>query len=594
MRGARRLTILARMSDTSAPTYPGGFDAILTQMEGRRDPFTYEGDEALPPLDVDLEPLKTARVDKRAPGVDGSRSTYARKLRELSDEFDGLPELMLLHGLLIAHLRRRSAPPHTAALFLRLWAEESDWLLARLDARWLVSAITTFGDHGATEVQRRVGQSLSLMFGMMKLYETERLYSGAPPDEAFAWAKRPQIPLALQMDTYALGGGGLDVNMLGRMWQDAGTDPVLAPLARHLLELLIADDRTVFRRLRLMRRQREKAQKAEGVRPKRGHAAPAEHIPVPARAVKTDPATLRWGTVSLVKAPLTRIAAFAAHHLDMGADRIHLHLDEPQPEVLDFLARHPGIAVTTCDSAWWAGQKKPRMKTHQLRQAWIATQTYQTSDLDFLAHIDVDEFILAPEGFKDKLAALPADIAAVHLPPAELLAGTTDLFKLTPADAGQEKAVLEDVYPNFGGHLRGGFISHREGKLIARCGLQGVRFGLHALLLNGHPASNRMALPGVRLGHAHAPDWQTFQRHLEFRLTQGSYRKTDDEVLGLHDILALLQEEDGEHGLRAFFAEVCEGNARLTAALEARGMLLRAPLDHDAKIKRIFGAIPKG
>ncbi|MEE4347604.1 MAG: glycosyltransferase family 2 protein, partial [Paracoccaceae bacterium] len=175
-----------------------------------------------------------------------------------------------------------------------------------------------------------------------------------------------------------------------------------------------------------------------------------------------------------------------------------------------------------------------------------------------------------------------------------LLAGTTDLFKLTPADAGQEKAVLEDVYPNFGGHLRGGFISHREGKLIARCGLQGIRFGLHALLLNGHPASNRMALPEVRLGHAHAPDWQTFQRHLEFRLTQGSYRKTDDEVLGLHDILALLQEEDGEHGLRAFFAEVCEGNARLTAALEARGMLLRAPLDHDAKVKRIFGAIPKG
>jgi len=594
LRGARRLTILARMSDTSAPTYPGGFDAILTQMEGRRDPFTYEGDEALPPLDVDLEPLKTARVDKRAPSVDGSRSTYARKLRELSDEFDGLPEIMLLHGLLIAHLRRRSAPPHTAALFLRLWAEESDWLLARLDARWLVSAITTFGDHGATEVQRRVGQSLSLMFGMMKLYETERLYSGAPPDEAFAWAKRPQTPLALQMDTYALGGGGLDVNMLGRMWQDAGTDPVLAPLARHLLELLIADDRTVFRRLRLMRRQREKAQKAEGVRPKRGHAAPAEHIPVPARAVKTDPATLRWGTVSLVKAPLARIAAFAAHHLDMGADRIHLHLDEPQPDVLDFLARHPSIAVTTCDSAWWAGQKKPRMKTHQLRQAWIATQTYQQSDMDFLAHIDVDEFILSPEGFKDRLAALPADIAALHLPPAELLAGTTDLFKLTPADAGQEKAVLEDVYPNFGGHLRGGFISHREGKLIARCGLQGVRFGLHALLLNGHPASNRMALPGVRLGHAHAPDWQTFQRHLEFRLTQGSYRKTDDEVLGLHDILALLQEEDGEHGLRAFFAEVCEGNARLTAALEARGMLLRAPLDHDAKVKRIFGAIPKG
>lgn len=581
------------MRDASAPTYPGGFAAILTQMEGRRDPFTYEDGEGLPPPDIDLAPLKRARVDGRALSVDGSKSTYARKLRELSREFDGLPELMLLHGLLIAHLRRRSAPDHAAALFLRLWTEEHDWLLQRLDPRWLVSAITTFGDHGATETQRRLGQSLSLMFGMMKLYETERVYSGTDPDRPFGWEKRKFPPLALQMDAYALAAGGLDVNMLGRLWQDAGGDPVIAPLARHLLDLLIGDERTVFRRLRLMRQQREKAQKAEGIRAKRGHAAPAQHVPVPARAVAADVATLRWGTVSLIKAPLARIAHFAAHHLDMGADRLHIHLDEPHPEAVAWLSRHPRIEVTTCDAAWWAGQKKPRMKAHQLRQAWVATQTYHRTDLHFLAHVDVDEFILCDAPLKPALAGLPRDIAAVHLPPAELLAGTTDLFKLTPRDAGQDKAVLEDIYPNFGGHLRGGFISHREGKLIARCGIPGVRFGLHAVLLNGQPASNRMALPDVVLGHAHAPDWETFRRHLAFRMTQGSYRKTDEEALGLRDILELLQHEDGEDGLRAFFTEVCEGNRRLTDALAAHGMLLRAPLDPDAKIMRIFGAIPK-
>lgn len=582
------------MSDASDPSYPGGFDAILTQMEGRREPLTHEGDEGLPPLDVDFAPLKTARVDGRALEVEGSRSTYARKLRELSAEFDGMPALMLLHGLLIAHLRRRSAPAQAAALFLRLWREEHDWLLQRLDPRWLVSAITTFGDHGATEVQRRVGQSLSLMFGMMKLYETERLYSGAAPDQPFAWSRRTMPPLGLQMDPYALGGGGLDVNMLGRLWQDAGTDPVLAPLARHLLEQVIADQRIVFRRLRLMRRQREKAQKAEGLRPRRGHGAPPRPIPVPARVVCTDPARLRWGTVTLAKAPLARIAAFAAHHLEMGAARLHLHLDEPAPATAAFLARHPRIEVTTCDAQWWAGQKKPRMKTHQLRQAWVATQTYHRADLDFLAHVDVDEFILSEAALAPLLAALPADMAAVHLPPAELLAGTGDCFKLMPQDAGQDRAVLEDIYPDFGGHLRGGFISHREGKLIARCGLAGTRFGLHALLLEGQPASNRAALPGVRLGHAHAPDWETFRGHLEFRMTQGSYRKTEAESLGLRDILELLQAQDGEAGLRAFFTEVCEGNARLTAALAAHGMLLRAPLDLEAKIMRVFGAMPKG
>lgn len=576
------------MSDTSAPSYPGGFAAIVTQMEGRRDPLTYQGDEALPPPDMNFAPLKLSRVDADAPSVAGSKSTYSRKLRELSREFAGQPELLLLHGLLVAHLRRRSAPVHTAALFNRLWAEESGWLLDHLDARWLVSAITTFGDHGATEVQRRLGQSLSLMFGMMKLYETERLYSGAAPDQPHEWARRKPKALALQMDAYAVGGGGLDVNMLGRLWQDAETDPVIAPLVRHLLELLIVDDRTVFRRLRLMRRQREKMQKDSGARPKRGLDAPSKAISVPASVVQTDPAALRWGIVSLIKAPLRDIARFAAHHLDLGAHRLYLYLDEPQPEAEAFLSGHPQIELVTCDDAWWATQKKPRMKTHQLRQAWIATQTYHRADLDWLAHIDVDEFILSPRKLGDDLAALPADMAALHLPPAELLAGTQDSFKLTPREAGQNKAVLEDVYPNFGAYLRGGFISHLEGKLIARCGIPGLRFGLHALLQNGRPASNRMALPGLYLGHAHAPDWETFRAHLDFRLVEGSYRKPAESALHLQDIFEMLQSESGENGLRGFFNEVCEGTHALTTALEARGMLLRAPLDLDAKIKRIF------
>ncbi|MFU8880947.1 MAG: glycosyltransferase family 2 protein [Rhodobacterales bacterium] len=579
------------MSDTSAPSYPGGFAAILTQMEGRRDPLTYQDDEALPPPDVDFAALKSTLVDGHAPQMAGSRSTYARKLRELSQEFAGQPELLLLHGMLIAHLRRRTAPDHTAALFLRLWTEEADWLLAHLDARWLVSAITTFGDHGATTVQRRLGQSLSLLCGMMKLYETERLYSGAKPDQPFDWARRKPVALALQMDAYALGGGGLDVNMLGRLWQDADSDPVIAPLVRHLLELLISDERTVFHRLRLMRRQREQTRKADGTAPRKGAGNAARHITVPARVVKTDPATLRWGTVSLIKAPLRDIARFAAYHLDLGANRLHLHLDDPHPAAVALLSGHPQIDLVTCDAEWWAGQKKPRMKTHQLRQAWVATQTYQRADLDWLAHIDVDEFVLSPRALRDDLASLPANMAALHLPPAELLGGTQDLFKLPPRDAGQGKAVLEEIYPNFGAHLRGGFISHLEGKLIARCGIPGLRFGVHALLENGQPASNRMALPGLYLGHAHAPDWDTFRRHLGFRLQHGSYRRADDGAFSLRHILDMVQRESGDDGLRAFFTEVCEATFTLTTALQSHDMLLHRPLDLDSKVRRIFGSI---
>lgn len=579
----------------ASPTYPGGFPAILEQMERRRDPLVYAPGEALPPLDVDLHPLKTDRVDGRAPEVAGSRSSYARKFKELAGEFDTLPELLRLHGLLIANLRRRDQPRHCATLFRRLWAEESDFLLTRLDARWLVSAITTFGDHGATETQRRLGHSLTVMFGLMKLYETERLYSGHKPDQAFDLGKKSARRLPMEMDAYALTGGGLDVNLLGRLWQDAATDPVIAPLAHHLLDLLIHDPGGIFRRLRIMRARREKQLAAEGLTKRR---APSEQpevaapVPLP---VKTDPATIRWGTVTLTNAPLPRMARFAAHHLSLGAARVTIFLDSPDRQAADFLSKNPLVQVITCDADWWAGQKKPRMKAHQMRQAWVATQCYNATDLDWLAHVDVDEFILPDAALADLLAAAPPDQAALLIPPIELLAGSApEVFKTTPRMAGHDKTALTQVYPTFGAHLRGGFVSHLEGKLIARTGIPGLRMGLHTLSHDGAPVGNRLRAHDILLGHAHAPDWDTFRAHLEFRLTRGSYRKADREAFKLRDVLDFLIETEGETGLRAFFDEVCAATPVLMDRLRAHGMLIERPLNLDAAMARHFGPLPQG
>lgn len=578
----------------ASPTYPGGFPAILEQMERRRDPLGFGPGEALPPLDVDLRRLKTSRVDGRAPEVAASRSSYARKFKELSDEFDAMPELLRLHGLLIANLRRRDQPDHCAALFQRLWAEESEFLLARLDARWLVSAITAFGDHGATETQRRLGQSLTVLFSMMKLYETERLYSAHTPDQPFDVRKKSAKRLPLEMDAYALAGGGLDVNLLGRLWQDAGTDPVIAPLAQHLLDLLIHEPGGIFRRLRLMRARREKQLAAEGLTKRRAKAGTHEvTAPVP-QPVKTDPATIRWGTVTLTNAPLPRIAAFAAHHLSLGAAQVTIYLDSPDRQTIDFLSRNPKVQVIACDEDWWAGQKKPRMKAHQMRQAWIATQCYNATDLDWLAHVDVDEFLLPDAALNDLLAATPPDQAALLIPPVEMLAGSMpEMFKTTPRMAGHDKTALTQVYPTFGGHLRGGFVSHLEGKLIARTGIPGLRMGLHTLSHDGAPVGNRMRVKDILLGHAHAPDWETFRAHLDFRLTRGSYRKADPEAFKLRDVLDFLIETEGEPGLRSFFDEVCAATPTLVERLRARGMLIERPLTLDAAVARHFGPLPQ-
>lgn len=240
----------------SPSTYPGGIAAVLQEMEARRAPLGFAPGEALPPLDADLAPLRAARVP--APGDDPMRraahgSSNHRKFLGLREELQGRSELACLHGLLVAHLRKRAQPPHTAALFVRLWTEEADHLLQELDLRWQVSALTTFGEHGATEVQRTVGEALSVLFGMMKLYETERRYSGFPPTKSFRLKGRSRVGLPLEMDAYSLDAGGLDVNMLGRLWRMAERDAVIRPLAHNMLDRLMHDPRTVFRRLRRMR-----------------------------------------------------------------------------------------------------------------------------------------------------------------------------------------------------------------------------------------------------------------------------------------------------------------------------------------------------
>ncbi len=234
-------------------TYPEGFEGITSRWEERRDPLTARDDEGLPPLDCDLAAMAQRKMPDPAVELVKPASKFGFKSHALAVELAGASELAHLNALLIAHLRRRQWPDHAPTLFCRIWAEQSDTLLAELNARWLVSSLQTFADHGQTEEQRRTGASLGLLFSMMKLYEFERTFGGTSPTEAFRLGKRVKEPLPLEMDDFSLKSGGLDYNMLAPLWRDAGADPVTAPLARHLLEMLNRDPGTVFRRIQTMR-----------------------------------------------------------------------------------------------------------------------------------------------------------------------------------------------------------------------------------------------------------------------------------------------------------------------------------------------------
>lgn len=249
-----------RAMSTPLPPYPDGFAPILARFDRRQDPILFHAGTQMLPADADLAALAAQVVADPAtdPDEQDPRTTrYFLKRRALRDEFTGRSELCFWHGFVIACLRKSGYPEHFPALFERMWAEQAPHLLAHLDLRWLVSAATTFGDVGPAPGQRTLGLALSVLMNTMKLYESERVFSGLPPQVPFAFGKRAKGALPMQMDGFAIRHGDADVQMLARLWRLSEAEPVMAPLGRALLTALAAEDGTVFARLMAMRRLKQ-------------------------------------------------------------------------------------------------------------------------------------------------------------------------------------------------------------------------------------------------------------------------------------------------------------------------------------------------
>ncbi|MFN3822948.1 MAG: hypothetical protein ACK4RN_03115 [Pseudorhodobacter sp.] len=250
-----------------AQSYPDAPESLIRQWNRRRGPLTFAPGESLPPTDCDLAALAGRMLTAASEPPPEGASRHAQKKHELEQDLAGKSELALLNGLLIAHLRKRRFPAHAPALFHRIWREEAARLLDELSTRWLISSVITFAEAGKTEDERSLGREMGMLFSVMKLYEYERLYSGLPPEKPFALRNRIAADLPLDMPGFSLVSGGLDINLLAPIWERAQRQPVLGPLACHLLDKLNADPGTLFRRIGAMReikRARLAARRAEG------------------------------------------------------------------------------------------------------------------------------------------------------------------------------------------------------------------------------------------------------------------------------------------------------------------------------------------
>jgi hypothetical protein len=312
-----------------------------------------------------------------------------------------------------------------------------------------------------------------------------------------------------------------------------------------------------------------------------------------------------WGVVATIKAPARDILNFAAHHLDLGAHRVHVYLDDASPEAEAALRDHPKCRVILCDAGYWRRRRKHagRPAAHQPRQSINATHCLRRRpQVEWLAHIDVDEFLWPEVPLAEQLAAVPRDALSARVRPIEALAPDpgdpppdgTRWFKSCARLQGRRRAETEAIYPEYGVHLNGGFLSHVAGKVFVRTGMPGVHMRIHNAFVGEEMDASPPELPRTRLCHLHATGWDQWRETCGYRLAHGSYRAglrpagPDGTGLNMHALLRMLESGGGEAALRRFWEEVCTATPALRARLRAHGHLHAIPLDPAGARARQF------
>ncbi|MCT4609935.1 MAG: glycosyltransferase family 2 protein [Pelagimonas sp.] len=312
----------------------------------------------------------------------------------------------------------------------------------------------------------------------------------------------------------------------------------------------------------------------------------------------------KWGTVSTIKSPLREILNFAAWHLEQGAHRLYIYLDEDAPQTQTILQAHPKIKAQITDAAYWE-KRKGRPEMHQVRQTTNARHANnRRQEVDWLAHIDVDEFLLPARPIAQILSELPETCLCARVRPIEALANPQPqpetYFKAFHLGQTDRQEAAAQCFPTWGQHLSGGFLSHVAGKLFFRAGTKGLQPRIHNVRLKGDSNPGQVHLTEIELAHFHAADWDHFLRAYRFRLERGSYRAElqpqvrSEGAVNLHDLFNMIEAEGGEAALRLMFDEVCTATPDLRARLQTHGLLRSHVLPLDDLREKHFPGVQCG
>ena len=181
-----------------------------------------------------------------------------------------------------------------------------------------------------------------------------------------------------------------------------------------------------------------------------------------------------WGICTTVKAPLAEVEAFVAYHLSIGAAHIWLHFDDPDDPTATAFEDHPKLTVTKCDETYWVNLRGSRPDAHQPRQAANMKRVYDAAPMEWLAHIDVDEFIYV-DGPVDPILEATSEWMlrmrpweAIHSPHG-LPVFDANLFR-APLKGKDLRQRWRQSFRRYAPALRKGALSHVAGKAFSAQG----------------------------------------------------------------------------------------------------------------------------
>ncbi len=290
-----------------------------------------------------------------------------------------------------------------------------------------------------------------------------------------------------------------------------------------------------------------------------------------------------WGVCTTVRAPQDHVFAFVAHHLCLGASHIWLHFDDPDDPAYHATLGLPNVTAIKCDDPYWQAVCKTRPDTHQNRQSRNMQRVYNLAALPWVAHLDVDEYLLPDRDISVLLDEISPSKILVRMAPWEALHSPNlpdDIFT-----AYQFRAVLkgdrlaeirELAFGRFAALLPDGVLSHSAGKCFFQRGFDGLKPRLHGAFLARERVKGGTVHPDIAVLHFHAEDPARWTDRLQFRLTKGAYQF--NPALQAH-LLGATAADIAE------FYDIIQGpGATVRAVLAERGLLKEARLDLRKKV----------